>query len=49
MDTYGKICVVSLVEKIGKEKIIGDAFEKQILMHDSPDLAYAAFDFHDNW
>ncbi|XP_065583548.1 phosphatidylinositide phosphatase SAC2-like [Artemia franciscana] len=48
VDTYGKICVVSLVEKIGKEKIIGDAFEKQILMHDSPDLAYAAFDFHDN-
>ena len=46
---YGKLCVVSLVEQNGKEKIIGDAFTEQIVHLNDKRLTYVTFDFHEHW
>ncbi|XP_014666575.1 PREDICTED: phosphatidylinositide phosphatase SAC2-like, partial [Priapulus caudatus] len=44
---YDKICVVSLVEQTGKEKVIADAYMHHMLLLDSGDVAYVSFDFHE--
>lgn len=46
---YGPICIVNLVEQIGKEKIIFDAYSQNVLQLNSPFLTYVTFDFHEYW
>lgn len=46
---YDKVCIVSLVEHNGKEKVIGDAFAKHVLKFNNVNLVYVTFDFHDYW
>lgn len=49
LSTYGRQCIVSLVEQAGKEKIVGDAFSEQIICLNEPRLTYVTFDFHEHW
>lgn len=47
-DIYGgPITCVSLVEKTGREKIIGDAYLDNALAFNRPDLNFIYFDFHE--
>lgn len=46
---YGHQCIISLVEKNGKEKIIGDAYTNQINQLNDNRLTYVTFDFHEQW
>lgn len=45
---YGPIVVVNLVDKGGREKILGDAYLSNVLRHNSPELTYLSFDFHEH-
>lgn len=49
MSVYGPICIVNLIDQQGKEKVIGDAYTNHIFNFNSPNLAYALFDFHEYW
>ncbi|XP_022080789.1 phosphatidylinositide phosphatase SAC2-like [Acanthaster planci] len=44
---YRRVVIINLVEQVGREDIIGQAFMKQVLLLDSPLLTYVTFDFHD--
>ncbi|KAI1278468.1 Phosphatidylinositide phosphatase SAC2 [Halotydeus destructor] len=44
---YEKETIINLVERSGREKIIGDAYLNHVLKYDSDKLAYVSFDFHD--
>jgi hypothetical protein len=46
---YENLCVVSLVEQNGKEKIIGDAFTEQMIHLNDARITYVTFDFHEHW
>uniref|UniRef100_A0A1A7XVF1 Inositol polyphosphate-5-phosphatase F n=1 Tax=Iconisemion striatum TaxID=60296 RepID=A0A1A7XVF1_9TELE len=45
---YKKQVIINLVDQSGREKIIGDAFLKQVLLYNNPDLTYVSFDFHEH-
>ncbi|XP_069468044.1 phosphatidylinositide phosphatase SAC2 isoform X2 [Ambystoma mexicanum] len=45
---YKKQVIINLVDQAGREKIIGDAFLKQVLLFNSPNLTYVTFDFHEH-
>ncbi|XP_060698059.1 phosphatidylinositide phosphatase SAC2 isoform X1 [Hemiscyllium ocellatum] len=45
---YKKQVIVSLVDQTGREKIIGDAFLRQVLLYNNPSLTYVTFDFHEH-
>lgn len=47
--SYGPICVVNLVDQMGKEKVIWDAYTNHIRAYDNPNLVYVTFDFHEYW
>lgn len=49
IDLYKSICVVNLVEQGGKEKIIADAYSKNIVKYNSDQIIYVTFDFHTYW
>lgn len=49
LQSYGKLCIVSLVEQVGKEKIIADAFTEQIVRLNDEKITYVTFDFHEHW
>lgn len=44
-----KQVIINLVDQAGREKIIGDAFLKQVLLYNNPSLTYVSFDFHEHW
>ncbi|GAB1607685.1 hypothetical protein Ahia01_001052400, partial [Argonauta hians] len=44
---YDKISVITLVELVGKEQVIGSAFLDRILDFNSEDIIYIVFDFHE--
>ncbi|XP_038045460.1 phosphatidylinositide phosphatase SAC2-like [Patiria miniata] len=44
---YRRVVIINLVEQMGREDIIGQAFMKQVLLLNSPLLTYITFDFHD--
>ncbi len=47
-DIYGpNVNCVSLVEKTGREKVVGDAYLENALAFDNPDLNFVYFDFHE--
>lgn len=41
--------IINLVDQSGREKIIGDAYLKQVLLYNNPNLTYVSFDFHEHW
>uniref|UniRef100_A0A336M9Y8 CSON012683 protein n=1 Tax=Culicoides sonorensis TaxID=179676 RepID=A0A336M9Y8_CULSO len=43
---YESICIINLTEQAGKEKVIADAFARNIVHYDSEKLIYVSFDFH---
>uniref|UniRef100_A0A8C4T3X1 Inositol polyphosphate-5-phosphatase F n=1 Tax=Erpetoichthys calabaricus TaxID=27687 RepID=A0A8C4T3X1_ERPCA len=45
---YKKQVIINLVDQTGREKLIGDAYLKQVLRYNSPDLTYVSFDFHEH-
>ncbi|XP_041065823.1 phosphatidylinositide phosphatase SAC2 isoform X1 [Carcharodon carcharias] len=45
---YKRQVIVSLVDQTGREKIIGDAFLRQVLLYNNPSLTYVTFDFHEH-
>lgn len=49
MSVYGPVAVVSLVEQVGRERIIWDAYTNHLLAYNSPQVTYATFDFHEYW
>uniref|UniRef100_A0A452SK21 Inositol polyphosphate-5-phosphatase F n=1 Tax=Ursus americanus TaxID=9643 RepID=A0A452SK21_URSAM len=40
--------IINLVDQAGREKIIGDAYLKQVLLFNSSHLTYVSFDFHEH-
>uniref|UniRef100_UPI00398E5587 phosphatidylinositide phosphatase SAC2 isoform X2 n=1 Tax=Pristiophorus japonicus TaxID=55135 RepID=UPI00398E5587 len=48
LNIYKKQVIVSLVDQTGREKIIGDAFLRQVLLYNNPSLTYVTFDFHEH-
>nr|KAF6322379.1 inositol polyphosphate-5-phosphatase F [Pipistrellus kuhlii] len=45
---YKKQVIVNLVDQTGREKIIGDAYLKQVLLFNNAHLTYVSFDFHEH-
>uniref|UniRef100_A0A1A8P764 Inositol polyphosphate-5-phosphatase F n=1 Tax=Nothobranchius pienaari TaxID=704102 RepID=A0A1A8P764_9TELE len=45
---YKKQVIINLVDQSGREKMIGDAYLKQVLLYNNPDLTYVSFDFHEH-
>uniref|UniRef100_A0A3B4A2I1 Inositol polyphosphate-5-phosphatase F n=1 Tax=Periophthalmus magnuspinnatus TaxID=409849 RepID=A0A3B4A2I1_9GOBI len=45
---YKKQVIINLVDQGGREKIIGDAYLKQVLLFNNPNLTYVSFDFHEH-
>ena len=45
----GDTIAINLIEKTGREKILGDAFLDYSIKMDDARLAYVSFDFHDYW
>ncbi|XP_053307127.1 phosphatidylinositide phosphatase SAC2 isoform X2 [Spea bombifrons] len=48
LEVYRRQVLVNLVDQTGREKIIGDAYLKQVLMFNNPGLTYVTFDFHEH-
>ena len=46
---YGPVTIVNLVEKNGKEKVLGDAYLDAVIRYNSPSISYFSFDFHEWW
>ncbi len=47
-DLYdGPVVCISLVEKSGREKVVGDAYFENALALNRPDLTFVYFDFHE--
>ncbi|KAH8357220.1 hypothetical protein KR084_010037 [Drosophila pseudotakahashii] len=47
LETYGRVCIVNLVEQSGKEKTIGDAYADHVVKFNNELMIYVTFDFHD--
>ncbi|XP_036402985.1 phosphatidylinositide phosphatase SAC2 isoform X1 [Megalops cyprinoides] len=45
---YKKQVIINLVDQTGREKLIGDAYLKQVLLFNNPNLTYVSFDFHEH-
>uniref|UniRef100_H0VDN7 Inositol polyphosphate-5-phosphatase F n=1 Tax=Cavia porcellus TaxID=10141 RepID=H0VDN7_CAVPO len=45
---YKKQIIINLVNQTGREKIIGDAYLKQVLLFNNSHLTYVSFDFHEH-
>ncbi|KFP60553.1 Phosphatidylinositide phosphatase SAC2, partial [Cariama cristata] len=48
LKNYKKQVIINLVDQTGREKIIGDAYLKQVLLYNNPNLTYVSFDFHEH-
>ncbi|KAM4590855.1 phosphatidylinositide phosphatase SAC2 [Odontesthes bonariensis] len=48
LELYKKQVIVNLVDQGGREKIIGDAYLKQVLLYNNQNLTYVSFDFHEH-
>ncbi|XP_026878409.2 phosphatidylinositide phosphatase SAC2 isoform X1 [Electrophorus electricus] len=45
---YQKQVIINLVDQNGREKVMGDAYLKQVLLYNNPNLTYVSFDFHEH-
>uniref|UniRef100_A0A669EA19 Inositol polyphosphate-5-phosphatase F n=1 Tax=Oreochromis niloticus TaxID=8128 RepID=A0A669EA19_ORENI len=48
LKVYKKQVIINLVDQSGREKIIGDAYLKQVLLYNNSNLTYVSFDFHEH-
>ncbi|XP_072247470.1 phosphatidylinositide phosphatase SAC2 isoform X1 [Leuresthes tenuis] len=48
LELYKKQVIINLVDQGGREKIIGDAYLKQVLLYNNQNLTYVSFDFHEH-
>lgn len=48
LKNYKKQVIINLVDQTGREKIIGDAYLKQVLLYNNANLTYVSFDFHEH-
>ncbi|KAM3606692.1 uncharacterized protein V6R79_021435 [Siganus canaliculatus] len=48
LELYKTQVIINLVDQGGREKIIGDAYLKQVLLYNNPKLTYVSFDFHEH-
>ncbi|XP_060896930.1 phosphatidylinositide phosphatase SAC2 isoform X2 [Labrus mixtus] len=48
LQLYKTQVIINLVDQSGREKIIGDAYLKQVLLYNNPNLTYVSFDFHEH-
>ncbi|XP_062376083.1 phosphatidylinositide phosphatase SAC2 [Sardina pilchardus] len=48
LSVYKKQVIINLVDQSGREKMIGDAYLKQVLLYNNPNLTYVSFDFHEH-
>uniref|UniRef100_A0A3B4CFT6 SAC domain-containing protein n=1 Tax=Pygocentrus nattereri TaxID=42514 RepID=A0A3B4CFT6_PYGNA len=48
LKVYKKQVIINLVDQNGREKLIGDAYLKQVLLYNNPNLTYVSFDFHEH-
>ncbi|NP_001427943.1 phosphatidylinositide phosphatase SAC2 isoform 14 [Homo sapiens] len=48
LNIYKKQVIINLVDQAGREKIIGDAYLKQVLLFNNSHLTYVSFDFHEH-
>ncbi|KAG5266476.1 hypothetical protein AALO_G00232530 [Alosa alosa] len=48
LSIYKKQVIINLVDQSGREKMIGDAYLKQVLLYNNPNLTYVSFDFHEH-
>ncbi|XP_027602297.2 phosphatidylinositide phosphatase SAC2 isoform X1 [Pipra filicauda] len=48
LKNYRKQVIINLVDQTGREKIIGDAYLKQVLLYNNANLTYVSFDFHEH-
>uniref|UniRef100_A0A665TDY5 SAC domain-containing protein n=1 Tax=Echeneis naucrates TaxID=173247 RepID=A0A665TDY5_ECHNA len=48
LNLYKKQVIINLVDQGGREKIIGDAYLKQVLLYNNSNLTYVSFDFHEH-
>ncbi|XP_053927549.1 phosphatidylinositide phosphatase SAC2 isoform X2 [Cuculus canorus] len=48
LKNYKKQVIINLVDQAGREKIIGDAYLKQVLLYNNANLTYVSFDFHEH-
>ncbi|KAM4031701.1 phosphatidylinositide phosphatase SAC2 isoform 2-T2 [Anomaloglossus baeobatrachus] len=48
LEIYKKQVLINLVDQTGREKVIGDAYMKQVLMFNCSNLTYVTFDFHEH-
>ncbi|CAM1296239.1 INPP5F (predicted) [Pycnogonum litorale] len=47
LDIYGTQTIISLVEQLGREKVIADSYLHHIISYNNPKLTYVSFDFHE--
>lgn len=43
------LLLISLVDEVGKENLLNDAFYEHVVKYNSPQLTYITFDFHEFW
>ncbi|XP_051937314.1 phosphatidylinositide phosphatase SAC2 [Hippocampus zosterae] len=48
LELYKKEVIINLVDQSGREKLIGDAYLKQVLLYNNSNLTYVSFDFHEH-
>ncbi|XP_041866393.1 phosphatidylinositide phosphatase SAC2 isoform X2 [Melanotaenia boesemani] len=48
LELYKKQVIINLVDQAGREKLIGDAYLKQVLLYNNSNLTYVSFDFHEH-
>uniref|UniRef100_UPI0037E71011 phosphatidylinositide phosphatase SAC2 isoform X2 n=1 Tax=Semicossyphus pulcher TaxID=241346 RepID=UPI0037E71011 len=48
LELYKTQVIINLVDQSGREKLIGDAYLKQVLRYNNPNLTYVSFDFHEH-
>lgn len=48
-EKYGPVVIVNLVERSGKEAVVGDAYTDHICSFNNEQITYVTFDLHHYW
>lgn len=46
---YGREVIINLIERWGRERVVGESYLNHTINFDSPQLTYVSFDFHERW
>lgn len=49
IEKYGPVVIVNLVERAGKEAVVGDAYTDHICSFNNEQITYVTFDLHHYW